>query len=68
MSKRTDQSRFALAMTVGTLLASNIVGGLVAGYFLDRWLNTAPWLLIVGTVLGTVGAFTSLYRIMSRLD
>lgn len=68
MSKRTDQSKFALAMTVGTLLASNIAGGLVVGYFLDRWLNTAPWLLIVGTVLGTVGAFTSLYRIMSRLD
>jgi F0F1-type ATP synthase assembly protein I len=55
-------------MTVGTLIASNIVGGLVAGYFFDRWLNTAPWLLIIGTVLGTVGAFTSLYRIMSRLD
>lgn len=55
-------------MTVGTLIASNIVGGLVAGYFLDRWLRTSPWLLIAGTILGTVGAFASLYRIMSRLD
>lgn len=55
-------------MTVGTLIASNIVGGLVAGYFLDRWLQTSPWLLIAGTILGTVGAFASLYRIMSRLD
>lgn len=55
-------------MTVGTLIASNIVGGLAAGYFLDRWLQTSPWLLIAGTILGTVGAFASLYRIMSRLD
>ncbi len=68
MSKPADQSKFALAMTVGTMLVANIAGGLVVGYFLDRWLNTAPWLLIIGTVLGTVGAFTSLYRIMSRLD
>ncbi len=68
MSKPADQSKFALAMTVGTMLVANIAGGLVVGYFLDRWLNTAPWLLIIGTVLGTVGAFTSLYRIMSRLN
>ncbi|HWQ31937.1 MAG TPA: AtpZ/AtpI family protein [Blastocatellia bacterium] len=68
MSRNSDQSKFALAMTVGTLIASNIVGGLVAGYFLDRWLRTSPWLLIAGTILGTVGAFASLYRIMSRLD
>jgi ATP synthase protein I len=68
MSRNSDQSKFALAMTVGTLIASNIVGGLAAGYFLDRWLQTSPWLLIAGTILGTVGAFASLYRIMSRLD
>jgi F0F1-type ATP synthase assembly protein I len=45
----------------------NVVGGLVVGYLLDRWLKTDPWLLITGVILGTIGAFTALYRIMSRL-
>ncbi len=68
MSKDPEESKLALALTVGTLISSNIVGGLVAGYFLDRWLKTDPWLLIVGVVLGTVGAFTSLYKVLSRLN
>ncbi|HZS04663.1 MAG TPA: AtpZ/AtpI family protein [Blastocatellia bacterium] len=68
MSKDSEQNKLALALTVGTLISSNIVGGLLAGYFLDRWLGTGPWLLIIGLLLGTFGAFFSLYRIMSRLD
>jgi ATP synthase protein I len=68
MSKESEQSKLALALTVGTLISSNIVGGLVAGYYLDRWLKTDPWLLIAGIVLGTVGAFASLYRVMIRLN
>lgn len=55
-------------MTVGTAVSSSIVGGLLIGYFLDRWLHTAPWLLLVGIALGTVGAFTWLFRILSRLN
>ena len=55
-------------MGVGTMITSNIVGGLVLGYWLDRWLATRPWLLIAGILLGTVGAFLGVYRILSRLD
>ena len=68
MSNDSEQSKLALAFTVGTLISSSIGGGLVAGYYLDRWLKTDPWLLITGVVLGTVGAFTSLYRVLTRLN
>lgn len=67
MGQNSERSKLALALSVGTVISSNIVGGIVVGYLLDRWFETAPWLLIAGIVLGTVGAFTSLYRIMSRL-
>ena len=30
------------------------------GYWLDHWWGTAPWLLIVGTVLGFVSMMTEL--------
>ena len=54
-------------MTVGTVIAANVIAGIVAGYWLDRWLGTRPWMLIAGVALGTVGAFLGLYRIVSRL-
>ena len=67
MGKDSEQSKLALALTVGTVISSSVVGGIVAGYLLDRWLGTEPWLLIAGIALGTAGAFVSLYRIMAKL-
>lgn len=67
MARNSEQSKLALALSVGAVITSNVVGGLVVGYWLDRWLHTAPWLIVAGLVLGAVGAFAGLYRIMSRL-
>ena len=68
MGKDSEQSKLALALGVGTAISSNIVGGILVGYLLDRWFKTGPWLLITGVCLGTVSAFITLYRIMSRLN
>jgi len=67
MDKKSEQNKFALALTVGTMISANVVGGIIVGYLLDRWFKTEPWLLITGIILGTIGAFVGLYRIMSRL-
>lgn len=66
--KQTEQSKLALVFSVGTVITSNIVGGVIAGYFLDRWLGTDPWLVVTGVVLGTIGAFVWLYRMMVRIS
>ncbi len=68
MSQQSEQSKLALAFSVGTIITSNIVGGILAGYLLDRWLETKPWLVVTGLVLGTIGAFVGLYRVMARLS
>jgi ATP synthase protein I len=68
MAQQSEQSKLALALSVGAVITSNVVGGIVAGYFLDRWLQTGPWLIVVGLVLGVVSAFAGLYRIMARLN
>lgn len=68
MPKDPDQSKFALAFAAGGIIAYNISGGIILGYLLDRWFNTSPWLTIIGLILGTVGAFVGLYRIMSKLN
>ena len=33
------------------------------GYFLDHWLNTTPWLLITGVVMGLIAVFARIYRV-----
>jgi F0F1-type ATP synthase assembly protein I len=65
---KPEQSKLALAMTLGGVMSSNIIGGIIVGYVLDKWLGTNPLLIISGVVLGTVGALVSLYRITSRLN
>ena len=49
-----------------TLFASVVsLGG--AGWLLDRWLGTKPWLLVAGLVLGAVAGFYQFIRLTSRL-
>lgn len=45
-----------------------ILGGWLGGYFLDKWLHTSPWGLLVLGTLGTVGGLISLVRELSRLE
>lgn len=68
MVKLSENRKFALALSVGTVMTSNIVGGIALGYFLDRWLHTAPWMIVTFLILGTVSAFIGIYRIVSRLE
>jgi len=49
-------------VATGLRFAGAIVGFLLGGLALDRWLNTLPLFLIAGTVLGAVLGFVSVYR------
>ncbi len=60
--------KLALAASVSTGLAAPIIGGIVLGYFLDRWLGTNPWLILLGTILGTAGAFIALLRTVNKIN
>ncbi|MDX3884518.1 MULTISPECIES: AtpZ/AtpI family protein [Edaphosphingomonas] len=47
------------------LIAGPAVGALV-GWVLDRWLGTAPWLLLVMLFLGIAVAFRNIFRISNE--
>ena len=59
------RARIASSVTPGnegfTLVLATVVG-LAAGYYLDRWLGTAPWLLLVGLGFGIAAGFVNLLR------
>lgn len=52
--------------TVGITLVAATVIGLAGGYYADRWLGTAPWLLLGGLILGIVAGFVSLFRSVKK--
>jgi len=41
---------------MGTACAISVVGAGAAGYALDSWLNTTPWLTFAGLAFGIVSA------------
>jgi ATP synthase protein I len=62
-----EQSKLAMTLTVVTLFSSNILGGILVGYLIDKWLGTSPWMVITGIVLGLTSAIIGVIRILNRL-
>jgi hypothetical protein len=48
-------------------LALTMVLFTIGGYFLDRWLETMPWLTIAGAVLGMTAVFIHIVRVSQSL-
>jgi ATP synthase protein I len=64
-----DNSVFRQLFTVGVIgiqFALSIFAGFAMGYFLDKWLNTFPWLTVIFLILGIVAAFRELFRLARR--
>ncbi|HYO54125.1 AtpZ/AtpI family protein [Archangium sp.] len=48
-------------------LVGGAVVGVLGGYYLDRWLGTAPWLLLGLSLVGISVGFYGFLREMARL-
>lgn len=62
VDRANDASAKAIGIRVGIDLFAGVVFGLVVGLALDRWLGTAPWLLIVFLFLGMGGGIRNVIR------
>ena len=57
----------AIAMELPfTLVGPILVAGTI-GYFLDRWLGTSPWLILILTGLGFYAGVREVYRRYRRM-
>ena len=50
--------------TVGLSFVLAIVMGFGAGYLLDGWLATSPWLTFLGFFMGLAAGIVNVYRVM----
>lgn len=54
--------------TLGLEMGLSVAVGAGIGYYLDRWLKTEPWFLLIFLFFGAVAGFRSLYRALKRLE
>ena len=54
--------------TIGMQLVAATFIGLAAGYFLDQWLGTKPWMLLIFLLLGIATGFRDVYREAMRIQ
>ena len=53
---------------LGFEMALSVLIGMGIGYYLDKWLGTAPWLMIVWLGFGFAAGVRSLYRAAKRVE
>jgi ATP synthase protein I len=56
-----------MAMRAGVELVAGVGVGTAAGYGLDKWLDTTPWLMIVFFLVGAAAGMLNAYRAISGL-
>jgi ATP synthase protein I len=66
-NKEEINRKSGLAYAAAFTLFGCVVAGLIAGWLLDRWLGTAPWLLVAGIVLGAAAGFYEFIRATSKI-
>ena len=65
-SHREAARALSVLQQVGISIITCIALGLAAGYFLDKWLGTSPWLLIVCIIFGIIAALKSILDFAKR--
>ena len=65
---RSGPLRFARGGSLVFEFTGTIGGGALVGWFLDSKLGTDPWLLMFCTILGAVGGFVRLIRMLRRFE
>jgi ATP synthase protein I len=69
VTKREDQDenrKASFAYAAGIALFASVVTFCAGGWLLDRWLNIAPWGLIIGIVLGSALGLYEFVRLSSK--
>jgi ATP synthase protein I len=68
----TKENRRELFKSIGflsgvgiSMVAATFIG-LAMGYYLDRWLETAPWFTLTFLLIGIISGFRNVYILTAR--
>jgi ATP synthase protein I len=66
--EKSAWSALAELSSVGFAMVLATVIGLAGGYYLDQWLGTKPWLLLVGLGFGIAAGFVIFFRSVNKAE
>lgn len=52
--------------SVGICMVASILIGMAMGYYLDQWLGTEPWMLLIFLGFGIVSGFRNIFILTNR--
>ncbi len=59
-----SRGKTLVLMGTGTMLASMVIVGFFLGYLFDDWLDTKPFFMLGFALLGLVGSFIRLHKLL----
>lgn len=64
--RKPASSESSKALRMGTDFVAAIIVGIVLGYWLDRWLHSEPFCMIIFMFVGFAAGFMNIYRSQTR--
>lgn len=52
--------------SVGICMVASVLIGMAMGYYLDQWLGTKPWMLLIFLGFGIVSGFRNIFILTNR--
>jgi len=68
VAEQNPLGRYARGIAIAFEFTGSIVGGAILGWWIDRWLGTEPWLMLLWLALGLIAGFRGVIRAVQRAD
>ena len=65
-SRRELFKSLGFLSSVGISMVASILIGMAMGYYLDQWLGTKPWMLLIFLGFGIASGFRNIFILTSR--
>ena len=67
MRSNKSSPKWIIYSSMGLEVGLSVVVGFLIGTWLDDWLETAPWFLIIFGIAGIVAGYRSMFRMVKRM-
>ena len=61
-------SKWVIYSSMGLELGLSVVVGFLIGSWLDKWLETGPYFLLIFGIAGIIAGYRSIFRLLKRVQ
>jgi len=61
-------SKWVIYSSMGLELGLSVIAGFLIGSWLDKWLKTEPFFLLIFGIAGIIAGYRSIFRLVKRVQ